>query len=368
MFGTPRLDPTAARQEKGRAVLTKLQQVAPQAVETLAAQGVSAIMVAHDGYKQSIGFFEQALQLAPNDDGLRSLLGQSYRRVGLWDQAVQSYAHALRLNPLLEGYESDQTFVGYQSTLMETRRYQDVVAVTHRQNALTPSLQTQCRIVRVAVLAQYELDGDLNRLLEGLHNLPQDAENPHNVVGRYTAALFQGKLDEAAQIVSDPQLGPTQLFRLDSTSFNLAGIERAMLFRLAGKREAAAREAAAVRPFLQRPTWTGALKFYAQGQLVRALAYSGEEEAAVRLADALRRELDNENNRSSERLELNRIGRVYAMLGRKEEALAILRTLMTGPGCGGFGCTPRTARLDPCWSLLADDPRFDEILRNARPL
>ncbi|MBM3851716.1 MAG: hypothetical protein FJ399_01020 [Verrucomicrobia bacterium] len=64
---------------------------------------------------------------------------------------------------------------------------------------------------------------------------------------------------------------------------------------------------------------------------------------------------------------LDELGRVYALVGPREDALAILRVLMTGPSSTYFG-TPRVIRLDPCWSRLADDPRFEEILQAAKPL
>jgi len=65
---------------------------------------------------------------------------------------------------------------------------------------------------------------------------------------------------------------------------------------------------------------------------------------------------------------LNELGRVYALLGERELALEILRTLMTGPNSFYVFGTPRLIRFDPCWSHLATDPRFDEILKAAKPL
>ena len=88
---------------------------------------------------------------------------------------------------------------------------------------------------------------------------------------------------------------------------------------------------------------------------------------ALRLAAGLRNENAGKPG-NSENLLLNELGRVYALLGEREIALEILRTLMTGQNSYLIFGTPRLVRIDPCWSRLADDPRFDEILKAAKPL
>ena len=57
-------------------------------------------------------------------------------------------------------------------------------------------------------------------------------------------------------------------------------------------------------------------------------------------------------------------GRTYAAIDRREEALATLRQLMSGLA----RMSPNEIRLDPLWSRLKDDPRFEEILNAAKPL
>ncbi|MDO8544576.1 MAG: hypothetical protein Q7S40_29395 [Opitutaceae bacterium] len=55
---------------------------------------------------------------------------------------------------------------------------------------------------------------------------------------------------------------------------------------------------------------------------------------------------------------------IHVVLGQKEDALGILRELMTGPCFRG----PQEVRHDPLWSRLNADPRFEEILKSAKPL
>jgi hypothetical protein len=105
-------------------------------------------------------------------------------------------------------------------------------------------------------------------------------------------------------------------------------------------------------------------------QLARAAACAGAIGEARRLADELRRELPAII--LMDRLAvLSELARTYALMDAREEALDFLRTLMTGPIIAGNAatyCSPNAIRIDPCWSRLKTDPRFEEILQSAKSL
>jgi len=58
-------------------------------------------------------------------------------------------------------------------------------------------------------------------------------------------------------------------------------------------------------------------------------------------------------------------GQLLIVGNLREEALSILREIIGKPLVVR---TPRSFRLDPIWSRLADDPRFDQILNSAKAL
>ena len=58
------------------------------------------------------------------------------------------------------------------------------------------------------------------------------------------------------------------------------------------------------------------------------------------------------------------IGRIYPVLRRNDEALALLRTVIASPEA----TTPAGFRCDPWLARLRDDLRFDEILKAAKSL
>ena len=97
--------------------------------------------------------------------------------------------------------------------------------------------------------------------------------------------------------------------------------------------------------------------------LARAEAYASRGGEAVRdaraaAATALQQDVYNG-------IEVkNDLGRIYVVLDRREKALAVLREILTMP----LYQSPNELRFDPLWSRLKDDPRFEEILKSAKPL
>lgn len=96
--------------------------------------------------------------------------------------------------------------------------------------------------------------------------------------------------------------------------------------------------------------------------MARAKAFAGDGAAVAELeaGAALAVKLDAYAGRGA----LLEAGRALTALGRKEEALAMLRAVVAGPSL----MSPNEIRIDPLWSRLKDDPRFEEILKAAKPL
>jgi hypothetical protein len=97
--------------------------------------------------------------------------------------------------------------------------------------------------------------------------------------------------------------------------------------------------------------------------MARAKAFAGRTAEAVselQMVTALALKLDAYSGVAA----MVEAGRAYAALGRREDAFALLKVLMNGPA----SLSPNEFRIDPLWSRLNDDPRFEEILKLAKPL
>ena len=98
--------------------------------------------------------------------------------------------------------------------------------------------------------------------------------------------------------------------------------------------------------------------------LARAEAYAGRLDDAVRDGKAA---LDVEVARDGYSSLAMRVdyGEILVVANRREEAFAVLREIMAQPL---INLTTNGIRFDPVWSRLKDDPRFEEILKSAKPL
>lgn len=97
--------------------------------------------------------------------------------------------------------------------------------------------------------------------------------------------------------------------------------------------------------------------------VARANAFAGRTADAIpelQAGLALALKLDAYGGRAA----MADVARAYVALGRRDEALALLRTMMTTT----CSLSPNEIRLDPLLSRLKDDPRFEEILKSAKPL
>jgi len=98
-------------------------------------------------------------------------------------------------------------------------------------------------------------------------------------------------------------------------------------------------------------------------RIATAEAWAGQEAEALRdgaaaLADGLAQDRFDATTLRTQ------LGEIQVLLGRREEALATLRLMMNEPSLYSVN----GIRQSPIWARLKDDPRFEEILKTAKPL
>jgi hypothetical protein len=95
-----------------------------------------------------------------------------------------------------------------------------------------------------------------------------------------------------------------------------------------------------------------------------AHAYAGRHAEAVRDARTALASQQAHDTYSARQMQ-NIYGQLLVVVGRQDEALDVLRTVMSELVGQEI---PDEVRFHPIWSRLKDDPRFEEILRSAKPL
>jgi TolB-like protein len=354
MYWFAALDATPARRAKARAELDNAQRLAPAAPETLLAQG-SFDYTCRNDWTKALAEYGAAEAGLPNDAQLHFRIGLAHRRLGQWPEALARLERAAALNPN-DATELSQLI----GTVLSLRRYPQVLELTNRYLALFPDE----RVLRVArISAQFELDGGRVAFLRAFAVLPHAANDPNGLQDAYSSAILAGDLAAADRVLADPRM--TSVLNSDGTINDPVALHRAFVDCLRGRPDEARRQAdEAITAYRSQP-WAPRQEAWVRLGIARAEAYAGRMDDAIRDGKAA---LDEEMTRDafSALLMRNEYGRILVVAGRHSEALALLREIVVLPAPLTLGSN--AIRLDPLWSRLKDDPRFEEILKSAKPL
>lgn len=350
MYWFGAVDPTPERRARAAAALAEAQRLAPDAPETRMAQGAFAYLCEND-WPKALAELRAAEAGLPNDDQLQYLLAITHRRLGLLPAALGHVQRAVDLNPY--DRRSVTTLV---ETMFAMRRYAALPAMAPRILSLFPDDST---MQRYFIDAQYALDGDRAVWLHQRAAQPPLPNDPHGLNKSYLTALRAGDLATAEQVLADPRLTslPTtgQVVGLPVASF------RAELALLRGEKTAAKKHATEAITALRAGRWSPRQEPAVRVGLARARVCAGETVAVRELQEAMEQLVRREKYLSLTWVEA---ARTLAAAGHYEEALYSLRQLLSGPSVD----VPDELRHDPFFAKLKSDPRFEEILRTAKPL
>ena len=352
MYWFSTLDSTSARRARAQAALDAAQRLAPAAPETSLARGMFAYYCDND-WGRALAEYTAAEPLLPNDAQLHASIGTAERRLGRLTEAAVQFERSVALNP--------QDLVAASSlseTLHALRRYTEARTLTTRVLALFPNDPgLSFRLLR----AQFALDGDQAAYLRGYAALPiyAGATSPN-----YLIAILNRDYAAADRMLGDPRVATLAYTAFANATGGTVGepavLLRAELAFLRGEPDLARKYAEEAIAYYRAGSWTKRQQPAVPVELARADALAGRVEAALRDGPgAVGRfvEFDRWAGVSAQ-VEL---GRIYLICGKRADALDCLRRIMAAPGA-----SPNEIRLDPIWSRLKGDPRFEEILKSAK--
>jgi TolB-like protein len=352
MYWFAGLDATPARRAKSLAEVDVAKRLAPAAPETLLAQG-SFDYTCRNDWARALAEYRAAEAGLPNDAQLHYRIGLAHRRLGQWPEALARLERAAVLDP-----NYSEELIQLTGTVFFLRRYPQVLALTNRYLALFPD-ERALQAIRIST--RYGLDGDRAAYLRALAALPAAANDTNGLFAAYIVAMLTGDLAAADRVLADPRM--TSVVNIDGSINDPVDLHRAFVAWLHGRPDEARRFADEAIAAYQRQKWVPRQEPWVQLGVARAEAYAGRMDDAMRDGKAA---LDAEIARDAfSALYLrNEYGRILVVGNRREEALATLREMMNAP----CGLSSNDIRFDPLWSRLKDDPRFEEILRSAKPL
>lgn len=351
-----RLDSTPARLAMAKSAADAARRLAPDDPETKLALGHLAYNGALD-LKAALGYFTAAEAEMPNDDQVLFSLALVYRRLGRWDEALDYLGRAAALNP-----RAVDECLAIAETLPALRRYEQAATEAGRYLDRFPDNRA---LAEILIRVRLEIDGDRDAYLEAFDALPVDPNDPYRVVDRYLSAYKRSDWIGADRILGESDLSEVRDENGDNdVILDPVVLVRARLAFLRGDTTTARAFAEQALAYFRSRQWVGRQQPWVLAKMGEADAYDGRGEAALKEGTQAWTLVLSEGD-AVDRIRLPPLlGRIDLILGRGPSALERLRQMMTGP------CTlgPQQVRLDPFWSRLAPDPRFEKILRAARPI
>jgi len=353
MYWFAALDSSPARRAKAQAELDAANRLAPGAPETLLAQG-SFDYTCREDWAKALSEYRAAETLLPNDAQVQYRIAMAHRRLGQWPEALDRLHRSTDLNP--NDYTAISQLLG---TVFSLRHYAELLELFDRYR---PFLASNRAIRQLEVRSKYELDGDRPAFLRACAELPPAPADSAGLRADYDMALLKGDLATADRVLTDPRV--TFVTNADGSINDPVALHRAFVAYLLGRPDDARRYADDAIESYHRLAWSPRQGPWVRLGIARAEAYAGRIEEAVRDGKAA---LDEEVRRDSfSSLEMrDEYGKILVIGDRRDEALAILREAIALPMPLR---TPNGIRYDLVWARLKDDPRFDEILKSAKPL
>ena len=346
------LDPSPARLDRAKEAAAAAVRLAPSLPEGKLALGVIAELDEGD-WNLALHEFRGAESDLPNDDQLLWWIGDALRRLGRWDEAVDYFERSSTLNPRVVAgrYNAVQT-------LFWLRRYSRVRENAEKYLAKFPG---HPGLSAYLAYARYEVDGDREEWARAVEKSPPDSSDPNGIQSRYHANYIRENLAAADRALSEVKGGliPSNLHMI----YNPVSLDRAMIAYLTGQNDKKRLFAENALAYFQAGTWNPRQKPWVLIGQAEAEACAGKSKEALEDANAAWASVYNHDAMQTVFMQ-PLVGEVYLMLGHKEDAIEILRNMMTGPCSRG----PRDLRNDPLWRRLKGDPRFESMLDLARAL
>jgi TolB-like protein/Tfp pilus assembly protein PilF len=358
--------------ELAREALDRAFELAPNAVETLLAQGYFYFYGRGDS-EEALGYFRRAESLKPSDADVISAIGLILRGQGRWDEAVEAFERARGLD--LRSY--NLTYI-LADTYLRMRRFQEAESAFQLAISMAPEVPG---IHRDLLKVRMAMTRDTALARDYLDNLPQNVNPMLGIYLETELAYFRGDF-EGALIARSPSgsgqgMGLPQAEAGDTTrALGRQGLNRphermAILYYLMGNGEMSMAHADSLRISQEAvleearanpgPDQT-VVKARAQAKLGIAYALLGEPFMAFKEASTAVSSLPITTDAYEGVDHLLDLAVTLILIGETELALDHLETLLSIPST----LTLADLTLDPIYRPLRDLPRFQQLLSSVQ--
>ena len=342
-------DITPQRQHAARTALNNAAAVlSPGSPELLAARGEYLYRFEQD-YPAALNALLKAHAAMPGDAAILVRLGTTQRRLGLWEEAVDSVMQAADLDPANADALSVAT--NTLAIMQQWSRLEEVLLAARER------FSDDTDLASIAAMLPLWSQGDVGSARERYTSVRTNAGLAY-ILATIELPWFEGDFAGVIKSWDRPEV-------LDGTSSaGWAGVREldlARAYQQLGETDRADRLLGEVVQQLadidrnRRPVVVASDLV----TLAEALALQGEKSRAIEIAEEATRILTLESDRLEGTIPLAVLCKVLALTGERDRALEMMAQLIDQPA----GFIRWELYLDPRWDFFRDDDRFNELIR-----
>jgi TolB-like protein/Tfp pilus assembly protein PilF len=344
-------DASAARRDSAHEALQKALQLQPDLLDAQLAEGYYQYRVVHD-YDRAREILERVHSKWPNNSETPRALALVARRQGHWDESLAHFQEALELDP-----RNLQTLTNASITAHFMRQYQMAFKFIDRALDFAPgdnvALALKAGIYQDlgqldqadAVLARMQMDANDESAIDVMflqrrlrHDYPSGVALMQSSLAKLDPALRYEHAEYLSLLGNFQQLGGDATGA--KSSYTQCRAEMETLLR--------------AQP--DNPKLMSGLAF--------ANAGLGDQESALQLQEQALEKIRTANDLFEQPVYEVGLAQLQAQFGLKDRAITALQHLLS---TNGATVTPALLRLDPNWSSLRDDPRFQPLTVDKAP-
>jgi TolB-like protein/Tfp pilus assembly protein PilF len=352
-----RLNP--AQLEEVKSSIERALAIAPDLPDAHLALGVFYYWGRRD-YNSALRALDRAIELQPSNFDSRTFRGAVYRRRGEWRRSLAEYERASELNP-----RDPSSLTELGNTYLSLRRWSEAERALTRALALDPhninaAFHLGCTYVNST--------GDIERARRAWEGIaePKGQVSPYGILISQMIGENPAYLDVLERHFADA-LKARDLPLTDTPEGRLKQLKaRVGIQVLAGQAAAAKPVCEEARGLLEaqlaqrRPEDRTSLS-----ELAWVYVCLGRNADALRVAREAAKALPLEKDAIFGAYFLLGLAQIEAHTGQSEEAVRILRQLLTIPA-GEYVSVTRL-KIDPVWDPIRNDPGFQRLLSEPEP-
>ena len=343
-------DLSKERQQAAKVALDKVIALAPNTPGVLAAQSKYLYRLKQD-YVGSLDLILRAIAAKPGDAGFYHHLGNTQRRLGLWDESVASFLQAGQLDP--------GTVYGQFSALETLTHMRDAARVKKLLPAAQERFPDSTDLGSLAALLAVWADGDVATARKVYDGLTPDTGYQYFTIG--TRLPWYENNFEA--VIADWQRPERQAYQVNYIgALGMRELDLATAYQMMGQQDLATTQLAKVLELLTPIDYTGRKAKVADHLITLAKAYAlkGESEQSVKLAnEAIELFPIAMDKVDGPDLKLAAV-HALALAGERDKALKMIAELLEIPG---LTSSRWQLYLDPRWDFFRGDERFNKLIK-----